>query len=523
MSAANVESTADLKAASEQQESTPVNNTVSLNYTEELNKIKDIASTYLLQQTQPIILPTYSKWFNIDKIHDIEVEYFKEFFNANDYTYKSTRTYKDCRDFMVNTYRLHPLEYLTITAVRRNLNLDIQSIIKIHQFLEKWGIINYQIDPRTRPSILTPGYTGHFNVVLDTPRGLKMFIPEDVEVLEDKIDDNGEKKYDVKKEYTLPLQENKYCKNDDYLTNTLNKKDPISRIKYVCETCGVSCANVVYHNLRDKSSNICVSCFKEAKFLTIYSASDFLKLTLDENDIDENDWSSGDIFKLLEAIEMFENDWSKIAKYTNKTKEQCVMKFLTLPIEDEHFEKAVPSKKESMGEKSYDFEELMQKVLSSLNDESKNKILENSNLISQKYVNESNVIIQELTKNKLEAINLRLDKLDKLENKYISLVSEYESRVKKITLAEAKFEQKLKQANNKLKELGITSEINLNDDENGAKEDDVENVLTVNKVQNLEEQADVTMETGEDVNNAGEDKKENDIIEKKTQYKFWTL
>lgn len=165
-------------------------------YTQELNNIKDIANTYLQNQTQPIIIPTFAKWFNIDNIHAIELNYFKEFFS--DSNYRNKEIYKNTRDFIVNTYRLHPFEYLTITAIRRNLNLDIQSIIKIHAFLEKWGIINYQIDPRTKSSILSAGYTGHFDVLLDTPKGLKSFVPEDV-----KAEDNETEKQPVS--YKLKL------------------------------------------------------------------------------------------------------------------------------------------------------------------------------------------------------------------------------------------------------------------------------------------------------------------------------
>ncbi|XBW36826.1 hypothetical protein QEN19_002405 [Hanseniaspora menglaensis] len=486
----------------------------ALNYTEELNKIKDIASTYLFQQTQPIIIPTYSKWFDLDTIHQIEKEYFSDFFNENDYSYKNSRSYKDSRDFMVNTYRLHPLEYLTVTAVRRNLNMDIQSIIKIHQFLEKWGIINYQIDPRTRPSIVAPGYTGHFNVVLDTPRGLKMFVPENVEVKEEV--EKG--KYETKKDYKLSLQENKYSKSDDYLSNVLNKKDSISKVKHVCQTCGVDCVDIVYHNLRDKSNNICVGCFKEAKFLTIYSSSDFLKLNVNEEDLNENDWSSSEIFKLLEAIEMYENDWKKIAKYTNKTKDQCVLKFLTLPIEDEHFDRAVSEKNVEKTENSYDFEDFLQKVLTSLNDSDKSKIIENSNLLSQKYINETNVIIQSLTKNKVNTINLKLQKLDSLESRYTNLISEYESRLKKLALSEAKFEQKLKQVNDELTEKGLGEVITLKEKDNDIES---EEVVSVEKVSEMNDVADVIMEESE-LNGISDDKTSNSA-EKEIEYKIWAL
>jgi SWI/SNF related-matrix-associated actin-dependent regulator of chromatin subfamily C len=46
---------------------------------------------------------------------------------------------------MVNTYRLNPGEYLTVTACRRNLAGDVGAIMRVHGFLEQWGLINYQV------------------------------------------------------------------------------------------------------------------------------------------------------------------------------------------------------------------------------------------------------------------------------------------------------------------------------------------------------------------------------------------
>lgn len=36
-------------------------------------------------------------------------------------------------------------EYLTFTACRRNLTGDVCSILRVHAFLEQWGLINYQV------------------------------------------------------------------------------------------------------------------------------------------------------------------------------------------------------------------------------------------------------------------------------------------------------------------------------------------------------------------------------------------
>ncbi len=46
---------------------------------------------------------------------------------------------------MINTYRLNPNEYLTVTSCRRNLCGDVGGIMRVHAFLEQWGLINYQV------------------------------------------------------------------------------------------------------------------------------------------------------------------------------------------------------------------------------------------------------------------------------------------------------------------------------------------------------------------------------------------
>ena len=81
-------------------------------------------------------------------------------------------SYMAYRNFMVDTYRLNPNEYLTITACRRNLAGDVCAIMRIHAFLEQWGLINYQVDQDLRPTPMGPPCTSHFTVLGDTPCGL---------------------------------------------------------------------------------------------------------------------------------------------------------------------------------------------------------------------------------------------------------------------------------------------------------------------------------------------------------------
>ncbi|GMF04979.1 unnamed protein product [Ambrosiozyma monospora] len=157
-------------------------------YDTQVEKLNQDAKAYIARQTKPVIIPSFAKWFDMTKIHDIEKKSLPEFFN-NESRFKTPKVYKDFRDFMINAYRLNPLEYLTITAVRRNLAGDVASVMRIHGFLTKWGLINYQIDPKTKSFRLGPQYTGHFQITLDKPSGLEPYLPKDVQVL-DKTEEN---------------------------------------------------------------------------------------------------------------------------------------------------------------------------------------------------------------------------------------------------------------------------------------------------------------------------------------------
>ena len=102
------------------------------------------ARLYLAQQTHPIIIPSYSSWFSFNSIHPLEMKSLPEFFNSKNRS-KTPAVYKEYRDFMINTYRLRPSEYLTMTACRRNLAGDVCAVMRVHAFLEHWGLINYQV------------------------------------------------------------------------------------------------------------------------------------------------------------------------------------------------------------------------------------------------------------------------------------------------------------------------------------------------------------------------------------------
>lgn len=107
-------------------------------------RLEQEARKYLAEQTHAVVIPSYSAWFDMSKINKVEERALPEFFNSRNRS-KTPAIYKDYRDFMINTYRLRPRDYLTVTACRRNLAGDVCAIMRVHAFLEQWGLVNYQV------------------------------------------------------------------------------------------------------------------------------------------------------------------------------------------------------------------------------------------------------------------------------------------------------------------------------------------------------------------------------------------
>uniref|UniRef100_A0A452T6Z0 SWI/SNF related, matrix associated, actin dependent regulator of chromatin subfamily c member 1 n=1 Tax=Ursus maritimus TaxID=29073 RepID=A0A452T6Z0_URSMA len=227
------------------------------------------------EQTNHIIIPSYASWFDYNCIHVIERRALPEFFNGKNKS-KTPEIYLAYRNFMIDTYRLNPQEYLTSTACRRNLTGDVCAVMRVHAFLEQWGLVNYQVDPESRPMAMGPPPTPHFNVLADTPSGL---VP-------------------------LHLRSPQVPAAQQMLNfPEKNKEKPIDLQNFGLRT-------------------------------DIYS-----KKTLSKGASAGREWTEQETLLLLEALEMYKDDWNKVSEHVgSRTQDECILHFLRLPIEDPYLE-----------------------------------------------------------------------------------------------------------------------------------------------------------------------------------------
>lgn len=291
------------------------------------------------QQLTEIIIPSFSAWFQFGLINEIEEKALPEFFNNKNKS-KTPQVYMDYRDFMVNTYRLNPHEYLTVTACRRNLAGDVCAIIRVHAVLEQWGLINYQIDPDSKPTAIAPPFTGHFRVSADTPRGIQPIYP----AIPASIAAASFTTVGKQTETTLP-QSSILTKSDIFKKTSaaasekkrdadeagLNADSAAKKVKVSCGSCGVECSNLRFHATK-VIFDICSPCYREGRFPSTLFSGDFIKLTSSTEDASA--WGDQETLLLLEGVEMFEDDWARIADHVGKSRDECILRFLKLPIND---------------------------------------------------------------------------------------------------------------------------------------------------------------------------------------------
>ena len=246
------------------------------------------------------------------------------------------------------------------------------------------GITNskHQVNPQSRPSNIAPPFTGHFRVTADTPRGLQPFQPApnpvttsgkphpstdraasatpalkadlNLEIRRNIYDDKGK---DIAQGEDKAKQANGESAAANGVSREASTKAMDSAAKtpkkaFNCYSCGIDCTRLRFHYAKSApvSTNpsaeikydLCPNCFLQGRLPSSHQASDFVKLEdTPQTTIPDRDapWSDSETLLLLEGLENFDDNWQQIADHVGtRTREECVMKFLQMEIEDKYLD-----------------------------------------------------------------------------------------------------------------------------------------------------------------------------------------
>ena len=94
--------------------------------------------------------PSLPEWFSPNIVHAIEAQFLPEFFSGH-----STRTpavYMRIRNMIHGLYQQNTSAYVSATDARKLVAGDVCTVLRIHEFLDAFSVINYSIPSDKRPS-----------------------------------------------------------------------------------------------------------------------------------------------------------------------------------------------------------------------------------------------------------------------------------------------------------------------------------------------------------------------------------
>ncbi|CAK5113921.1 unnamed protein product [Aphanomyces euteiches] len=243
------------------------------------------------------VVPSCSRWFSLHSVHPLEKRMLPEFFQDN--KSKTPQIYMTYRNYMVNASRAAPHVYLTATACRRNLAGDACSILRVHEFLTHWGLINYNVPAHAAPQGVPPTTSFDMPPVVQAPLAIAQ---------EFSCESCGQPRVDYE------------------LTADAKRKERIVQH-------GMPLRKLDAWGVRP-GSGICDQCFAKHKFPSHLDPSDFAAVT---PFLSVSSWSDDEIDRLLDALNKMDTttaiDWNEVALVVGKPAKDCVAQFLKLPLE----------------------------------------------------------------------------------------------------------------------------------------------------------------------------------------------
>uniref|UniRef100_A0A7N0ZVI8 SWI/SNF complex subunit SWI3B n=1 Tax=Kalanchoe fedtschenkoi TaxID=63787 RepID=A0A7N0ZVI8_KALFE len=254
-----------------------------------------------------VCIPSYSKWFSWDDIHECEVRYLPEFFGDAPSPLKNPKVYLYYRNSIISKFRQRPSRRLTFTEARKTIIGDVGAIRRVFDFLETWGLVNYN-----GASVKQP---------------LKW---ED-------------------KESRAAGGAGQASQNSENLVGT---GDAFSSKRWcsVCKAlCSIACFTSDKYNL-----TLCARCYVRGNYRAGIQSSDFRRVEINEET--KSNWSDKETLHLLEAIFHYGDDWKRVAEHVGggRTEKDCVARFIKLPIGQELVRQPGPEEFDNIGEQDFD-------------------------------------------------------------------------------------------------------------------------------------------------------------------------
>ncbi|KAK1402640.1 SWI/SNF complex subunit SWI3D [Heracleum sosnowskyi] len=267
------------------------------------------------------VVPVHCGWFSWTKIHTLEERSLPSFFSGK-LENRTPELYMEIRNSIMNKFHANPNTKIELKDLSEISVGDLNAKQEIMEFLDYWGLINYHPFPETESSIL--------NIDADEA---------------EKTDSLLEKLYQFDKEESCAQAVPKSSVATPTLASRLLPESSIAdelmiaegpSVEYHCNSCSADCSRKRYHCQKQADYDLCTECFTSGKFDSDMSPTDFILMEpADAAGASSGKWTDQETLLLLEALELYKENWTEIAEHVaTKTKAQCILHFVQMPIED---------------------------------------------------------------------------------------------------------------------------------------------------------------------------------------------
>ncbi|CAI9765518.1 unnamed protein product [Fraxinus pennsylvanica] len=280
------------------------------------------------------VVPIHAGWFSWTKIHPLEERMLPSFFNGKSES-RTREIYTEIRNSIIKNFHSNPNAQVELKDLAELTVGELDARQEVMEFLDYWGLINYHPFPHNGSDTVDPDSEANANASAEADE------PGKAGSLVEKLFrfETEQSRTPVVPRFNLGTQAlSSGLFPESVAAEELGKSEGPS-VEYHCNSCSADCSRRRYHCQKQADFDLCADCFNNGKFDSDMSPSDFILMEPAEvGGASGGKWTDQETLLLLEAIEIFRDNWSEIAEHVaTKTKAQCILHFVQMPIEDAFF------------------------------------------------------------------------------------------------------------------------------------------------------------------------------------------
>ncbi|GLU02917.1 hypothetical protein SLE2022_201480 [Rubroshorea leprosula] len=265
------------------------------------------------------VVPNHCGWFSWTKIHPLEKHTLPSFFNGKIPT-RTPDIYMEIRNWIVKKFHANLNTQIELKDLSELEVGDLDARQEVMEFLDYWGLINFHPFPLVDSTVASTNGDGPAK---NDSLIEKLYCFEAVESCPLVV---------LKPKLTTPSLPSGFFPESAAVEDLGQPEEP----EYHCNSCSADCSRKRYHCQKQADFDLCTDCFNNGKFGSDMSSSDFILMEPAEAPgHGGSKWTDQETLLLLEALELYKENWNEIAEHVaTKTKAQCILHFVQMPIED---------------------------------------------------------------------------------------------------------------------------------------------------------------------------------------------